>query len=104
MGHKGPIPKFDWDPSKAERNLRERGIPFSAAYDFQIDTAITAVDDRQDYGEIRYRSFGYIEDRLHCLVFTLRGDTIRIISLRKANSSEVRAYDEQANAGRSRAG
>ena len=85
------MPKFDRDPPEAEKNLRERGIPFEAACDFQMDTAVTVVDSRKDYGEVRYRSFGFIGDRLHCLVFTLRGDEIRIISLRKANAREIQS-------------
>lgn len=45
-------------------------------------------------GETRWASFGLIENRLHHVVWTERGDRIRIISRRKANSGEVRKYVE----------
>jgi uncharacterized protein len=50
------------------------------------------VDDRGDYRELRERALGFIGVRLHMLVFTRRGDNIRIISLRKAEKKEVKDY------------
>ena len=47
-------------------------------------------DTRKDYGETRYATLGLIEGRLDCMCFTIRGDNIRIISLRKANEREVK--------------
>ncbi|MCG5260166.1 BrnT family toxin [Cupriavidus gilardii] len=47
------------------------------------------------YGETRYIAYAPIGTRLHCLVFTLRGDTLRAISLRKANFREVRDYEQE---------
>ncbi|WP_306847759.1 BrnT family toxin [Cupriavidus necator] len=52
------------------------------------------IDHRKPCGETRYVAYGPIGPRLYCLVFTLRGDTLRAISLRKANAREVRD-DEQ---------
>lgn len=49
-------------------------------------------DVRVDYGERRYRAFGYIGERLFALVFTHRAEKIHVISLRKANSREVKRY------------
>lgn len=51
-------------------------------------------DDRADYGETRMFALGFIGDRLHALVFTMRGDACRVISLRRANDREVAHYDE----------
>jgi uncharacterized DUF497 family protein len=45
-----------------------------------------------DYGEPRVVSAGYISGRLHLVVWTARGDIKRIISLRKANDREEKAY------------
>ncbi len=61
-----------------------------------FDTAIYAPDNRYDYGEDRTWALGLIGGRLHMLVFTMRGDMLRVISLRKANPREVRRYDEEA--------
>ncbi|WP_338130968.1 BrnT family toxin [Cupriavidus gilardii] len=53
------------------------------------------IDERRQYGETRYIAYGPIGTRLHCLVFTIRGDTLRAISLRKANFREVRDYEQE---------
>jgi uncharacterized DUF497 family protein len=84
-----------FDPAKNERNIQERGISFELAADFDFETAIFVQDTRKDYGEKRFRAFGYIGDRLHALVFTMRGEKLRVISLRKANKKEVRWYEEE---------
>ncbi len=49
-------------------------------------------DDREAYGELRFRAYGLIGGRLHMLVFTMRGNHLRAISLRKANKKEARRY------------
>ena len=49
-------------------------------------------DARREYGEPRFVAYGLIRNRMHVCVYTLRGDAHRIISLRKANRSEVDAY------------
>jgi uncharacterized DUF497 family protein len=54
-------------------------------------------DDRYDYGEDRTQTLGLIGGRLHMLVFTMRGDVLRAISLRKANRREAKLYDEKAS-------
>jgi hypothetical protein len=52
------------------------------------------VDPQKDYGEERYRGFGYIDGRLHMVAFTFRDGTMRVISLRKANPKEVRDHEQ----------
>lgn len=49
---------------------------------------------RQQYAEQRFEAIGYIGLRLHVMVYCLRGDAIRVISLRKANAREVKRYAE----------
>lgn len=49
-------------------------------------------DTRRDYGEPRYRVFGYIGDWLYAAVFTPRSDALHVISLRKTNSREVKPH------------
>jgi uncharacterized DUF497 family protein len=55
---------------------------------------VVAIDDRKDYGEVRYRAFGVIDARIYVLVFTARGAQTRIISLRRANAKERQNYAE----------
>ena len=83
---------ISFDPRKNERNLRERGLSFEAAVEFQFDSALVHVDDRQEYGEVRYVALGYLEDRLHVLCFVEESEGIRVISFRRANDREVKRY------------
>lgn len=50
-------------------------------------------------GERRYLALGHIDNRFHALVYTLRGDAVRVISLRKANSREVMRYEQIRESG-----
>jgi uncharacterized DUF497 family protein len=88
---------FTADPAKNARNIELRGIDLVAgAQAFDFGTAVVAVDDRKDYGEVREVAAGFIGPRLHVLVFTMRGETCHVISLRKANKREIRRYVEKA--------
>ena len=84
--------EYEWDDNKAAVNLRNHGVPFDAVEAFEWSDATILEDDRQDYGERRFIAYGPIGDRLHCLVFTLHGPRVRVISLRKANRREVNRY------------
>jgi hypothetical protein len=84
--------KISYDVAKNERNVRERGLPFELAAQLEWATAWIEEDTRRDYGERRFRALGVIEERLYVLVFTPRGDTLHLISLRKANAREVKRY------------
>jgi uncharacterized protein len=67
---------------------------FERVEDFDFETAVFKIDDRHDYGEVRVRAIGFLDGKLHVLVFTERGEDIRVISLRKANRAETRRYGE----------
>lgn len=88
--------KIEFDPGKDIANRRKHGLSLTEAERMDFDTAIYAPDNRYDYGEDRTWALGLIGGRLHMLVFTMRGDMLRVISLRKANPREVRRYDEEA--------
>lgn len=82
-----------YDPGKNEKNIAERGISFDRAADFDWSSALIVEDTRRDYGEPRFQALGFIEERLHMLVFTPRADDIHVMSLRKANKREVKRYE-----------
>ena len=84
-----------YDPAKNERNIATRGISFDRAADFEWSSALVVEDERKDYGEPRFQALGFIEERLHMLVFTPRADDTHVISLRKANEREVNRYEAQ---------
>lgn len=89
-----------YDPTKDERNIRERGLSFERARDFDFGTAVLAVDNRRDYGETRLVSLGYLDGRLHVLCFVETAAGIRVISFRRANAREVRRYESAQAADR----
>jgi uncharacterized protein len=89
-----------YDPAKNERNIRERGLSFDRAGDFDFETAIVAVDNRHDYGEMRMVALGYLDGRLHVLCFVETATGIRVISFRRANAREVGRYEEAKAADR----
>ena len=86
--------QLDWDSNKREQTLKERGLEFASVADADWDSAMTVEDSRTDYGETRYVSLVLIGDRLCVVAWCMRGDALRVISLRKANKKEVRIYDE----------
>ena len=67
-------------------------MSLAAADGIEWDTLWAFEDNRADYGEVRVTGFAYIGLRLHCVIFTDRGDVRRIISLRKANQKELKIY------------
>ncbi len=83
---------FVWDERKRAANLRKHGVDFTIVEQFDFAAAATIVDDRRDYGEVRYRAFGAVAGRLYVIVLTRRGDQIRIISVRKANAREIKRH------------
>jgi uncharacterized DUF497 family protein len=88
--------EYEWDEEKAKANLAKHKVDFSDATEFNWETAIETYDDRSDYGEGRWIALGFIRDKLYVLVYTLRSDKIRLISLRKATKRERRFYEEKA--------
>jgi uncharacterized protein len=90
------IIQFEWDEAKSEQCLRERGFPFAFVVPAFADPhRQVEVDQRWEYGEMRFRLYGRIGDRLFVVVYTVRGGAVRIISARKANARERRRYDDE---------
>ena len=85
-------PRITFDPAKESANLAKHKTSLTEAAYFEWDTAVTLEDVRHCYGEERLISIGYIGARLHCLVYVVRNGRYRIISLRKANTREVKRY------------
>jgi uncharacterized DUF497 family protein len=87
--------EYEWDPKKAERNLRKHGVDFvDAAIAFDEDRAITLPDEHPM--EERYLTFGTdAQGRVLAISYALKGRTIRIISARKATSRERAQYEDK---------
>jgi uncharacterized DUF497 family protein len=87
--------KYEWDENKRIANLAKHGVDFTEAENFDWSSAIETIDDRFTYIEDRWVALGLIEGRLHVLIYTMRGENIRLISLRKANKREKDYYEEK---------
>jgi uncharacterized DUF497 family protein len=84
-----------YDPAKNERNIRERGLSFERAADFDFSTAVFNTEVRK--GETRRVAVGYLDGRLHLLCYIPQADGIRVISFRKTNQREAKLYGKPQN-------
>ena len=84
--------EYEWYEVKRVETLARRGLDFDSVNYFEWNTAITRRSDRQ--GEVRFMATGYIGDRLHTVIYTMRESRCRIISLPLSSRSEVREYAE----------
>ena len=79
-----------FDPNKDELNKANHQISLDRAFDMEIVRFIE--DERYDYGEVRYRAWGYIDGKAYHLAFTIRDGAVRPISLRRARDKEMKKH------------
>ncbi len=84
--------RFEWDEEKRKSNLRKHGIDFADIEKIFFDESYTAVDDRFDYGEIRYQSLFMLFGEVISVTHTETEQVARIISARKADKYEQEKY------------
>jgi len=84
---------FEWDPEKAQANLRKNGVPFPIACEvFKDESKLEHPDVSGDYGEERWIVLGRVGQRILSVVYTQRGPRTRLISARGADRNEQRIY------------
>jgi uncharacterized DUF497 family protein len=87
---------FQRDDRKAARNYARRRVTFEMAREaFKDPFSIEQIDQRANHGEERFTIIGMVNGRLLFVAYTMRGETIRIISARGAEPYEQRDYHEQ---------
>ncbi len=86
--------EFEWNERKNELNIRKHGVGFLSAARVFDGSVFTFIDNRKDYGEIRYVSIGKVEETELYVVYAIRNSRHRIISARRANQNERRRYRE----------
>ena len=85
---------FEWDDKKAKENLVKHKVAFDFAVRvFDDEYHITWLDNRFKYEEERFITLGLIDGRLLTVAHTQRGESIRLISARKATRKENKIYD-----------
>ena len=82
----------EFDPGMRVMTLAERGLDMARAAEIFERSTLSFIDDREDYGELRHITVGFLDERMVVAVWTQRLNTRRIISLRKANDREQQAY------------
>jgi uncharacterized DUF497 family protein len=85
---------FEWDDDKAEANQAKHGVSFTEALScFYDPEQLAFYDPDHSEDEDRELLIGHSEKgRLLCVSYTLRGQTIRLISARKATRREAKTY------------
>ena len=83
--------KLEWDEAKRLIILEERGLDIAESGQVFDDEYVEIEDDRKDYGERRYRVWGFMHGERVSLVWTSRDNSRRIITLRHAHEPEHKA-------------
>ena len=84
--------EIEFDPKKDAINIAKHGISLERAGEMEILGLIG--DQRFEYGEIRFRAFGYIDGLAYCFCFTDRDGKRRAISLRRSHLKEMKQHVE----------
>ena len=89
--------KCIFDPAKDKSNKEKHGLSLDDAKLPEWDEALSWIDSRRDYGEVRYVSLIPMKHRLYCVVYVDAKVNRRIINLRKANLREIDKYEEEVD-------
>jgi uncharacterized protein len=85
---------FEWDDRKDAANLVKHGLTFAFAARVFQDPMLVELDVfRPNDREARWKAVGRLEGRMVTVVFTMRGPATRMISARRGNAPEERAYE-----------
>ena len=89
--------EFEYDPAKSESNLEKHGIDFDEAVELWNDRYMLEFE-LECKGERRFAAIARYSGAVWFCVYTMRGEAVRIISVRRAVKGEVSLYDQQRNA------
>ena len=84
--------KIEWNAQKRRSNLVKHGIDFVELRELFDGYTLTFVDDRFEYDEIRFKTYGVCRDHVVVVIHTENEELIRVISARKANIYEQEIY------------
>ncbi len=86
---------MEWDPRKAASNERKHGVRFSEVEQVFYDPHAITIEDDSAQMEERFVTIGLDGfGQVLTVVYTYRGDDVRLISARHATSNEVKYYEE----------
>ena len=85
--------EFEWDEAKATINLKKHGVSFLTAAAIFLRERLERIDDREEYGELRWIALGRADGAVYRVVYTWRGENlVRLISAQKASNDEREIY------------
>jgi uncharacterized DUF497 family protein len=84
--------RFEWDEAKRRSNLRSHGFDFLDVERMFAGKTLTLLDDRFNYGEIRFITIGIVEGRIVAVCHTETDKITRVISFRKATKNEEEIF------------
>jgi uncharacterized DUF497 family protein len=85
--------EFEWDEAKARLNLEKHGVLFLTAAAIFLNERLERVDDREDYGEVRWIALGRVDIEVYRVVYTWRNENlVRIVSAQRAGKNEQEIY------------
>ena len=82
----------EFDPVKDTTNQSKHGLSLAKSVEFDLSTSKIQISKNSLSHELRYVATGFIGSRLHVMVYCIRNESVRVISLRKANNREIRKY------------
>jgi uncharacterized DUF497 family protein len=83
------------DPNKSRANYFKHGIVLEFAQYLDWANEMVWQDVRQNYNEVRMSGLVPLEGKIYAVVYVLRAESTRMISLRKANNREMKQYDKK---------
>ena len=87
--------RIAFDSAKRDLALKHRGIDFARAGEVFAGLTATIVDERFDYGEARFITAGHLDQRLVVMVWTERGETRHVISMRHCHAKEEKIWRQR---------
>jgi hypothetical protein len=86
--------EFEWDEAKARINLEKHRVSFLTAAAIFLNERLERIDDRKEYGELRWIALGRVDSEVYRVVFTWRGENLirLLISAQKASRDEREIY------------
>lgn len=84
--------EFEWDERKRQQNILKHGIDFVRATEVFLADHFSYESENSGNDQERYVAVGQIDDGLYAVIYTYRGEVIRIISARRARYEEKRKY------------
>jgi uncharacterized protein len=85
--------KIEFDPVKRQAALEDRGLDFADVWQVFDSPFFTQADNRFDYPEERFQTYGLMDGRLIMFAWIPIHGGMRVISMRKCNERERKSYN-----------